>query len=197
MVRPGSARAAPSHRAPGCPVSPPVVAPVWAMACPGGEGSASTEPAVKKRGALRPGSDEVFPGVGVVGVGVASRVVAGGSGTGRRRGLPAGARLEHLDVVDVAVLLELEAPSNDWFAGTVTVTRAKRGLCGKPSLAARGMFEARGSASPDRRRHPSMKLAKGWLRLSCLGQERIEHDQHEALLLRRQLLDLGNALVDL
>jgi hypothetical protein len=139
----------------------------------------------------------VFPGVGVVGVGVASRVVAGGSGTGRRRGLPAGARLEHLDVVDVAVMLELEAPPNDWFAGTVAVTRAKRGLCGKPSLAARGMFEARGSASPDRRRHPSMKLAKGWLRLSCLGQERIEHDQHEALLLRRQLLDLGNALVDL
>jgi hypothetical protein len=82
----------------------------------------------------------VFPGVGV---GVASRVVAVGSGTGRRRGLPAGARLEHLDVVNVAVLLELEAPPNDWFAGTVSVTRAKRGLCGKPSLAARGMFEAR------------------------------------------------------
>ena len=97
---------------------------------------------MKTRGARRPGSDEVFPGVGVVGVGVASRVVAGGSGTGRRRGLPAGARLEHLDIVDVAVMLELEAPPNDWFAGTVAVTRAKREPCGKPSLAARGMFEA-------------------------------------------------------
>jgi hypothetical protein len=41
------------------------------------------------------------------------------------------------------VMLELEAPPNDWFAGTVAVTRAKRGLCGKPSLAARGLFEAR------------------------------------------------------
>jgi hypothetical protein len=38
--------------------------------------------------------------------------------------------------------LELEAPPNDWFAGTVAVTRAKREPCGKPSLAARGMFEA-------------------------------------------------------
>ena len=88
----------------------------------------------------------------------------GGSGTGRRRGLPAGARLEHLDVVDVAVMLELEAPSNDWFAGTVSVTRATRGLCGKPSLAARGMFEARGSENPDRRRQ--MLLSDALPRLS-------------------------------
>jgi hypothetical protein len=47
-------------------------------------------------------------------------------------------------------MLELEAPSNDWFAGTVSVTRATRGLCGKPSLAARGMFEARGQPTSAR-----------------------------------------------
>jgi hypothetical protein len=40
-------------------------------------------------------------------------------------------------------MLELEAPPNEWFAGTVAVTPAKRGLCGKPSLAARGLFEVR------------------------------------------------------
>ena len=62
MVRPGSARAAPSHRPPGCPFSPPAVALGGANAGPGGEGSASTESAEEARGARRPDSDEAFPG---------------------------------------------------------------------------------------------------------------------------------------
>jgi hypothetical protein len=55
------------------------------------------------------------------------------------------------------VMLELEAPSNDWFAGTVSVTRATRGLCGKPSLAARGMFEVQSRSFM--RRCPSVSAA--------------------------------------
>jgi hypothetical protein len=46
-------------------------------------------------------------------------------------------------VVDSAVMLELEAPPNGRFAGTAAVTRAKRGRCGKPLLAARVLFMAR------------------------------------------------------
>jgi len=97
MVRPGSARAAPSHRSPGCLVSPPVVAPVGQSPAQAVRGALRRSRPKKARGARRPGSVEVLPDARVVGVRVVDVVVTGGSGTGRRRGLPAGARLKHLD----------------------------------------------------------------------------------------------------
>ena len=96
MVRPGSARAAPSHRSPGCLVSPPVVAPVGQSLAQAVRGAQRLRRPKKARGARRPGSVEVLPGAHVVGVRVVDVFAAVGSGTGRRRGLPAGARLEHL-----------------------------------------------------------------------------------------------------